>query len=74
MQNKIELVDAIVSLDNIVSTLELVMENMEQEYLDSKDGLEKHFFSRMDCVYLPALNLIQCSACNLLKEMRETTA
>ena len=72
MQNKIELDDAIFFLDNIVSTLELVMEDMEQEHLHSKD-LVQNFYARMESVYPPALNLIQCSAFDLLKEVKEAT-
>lgn len=73
MQNKIDMESASFSLDNIVSTLGLVMEDMEQEHLGSKGGLEGNFFNRMDSVYLPALNLILCSAFDLLKELKEAS-
>lgn len=43
MQNKIDFESVRFSLDNIVSTLGLVMEDIEQEHLDSKEGLEKTF-------------------------------
>ncbi len=73
MEKKIDMDSVKFSLDNIVSTLGLVMEDMEQEHFDSKDGLEGNFFNRMDAVYLPALNLIQNSAFDLLKEVKEAT-
>lgn len=52
MQNKIDFESVRFSLDNIVSTLGLVMEDIEQEHLDSKEGLEKKLFqSHGFCVY-----------------------
>ena len=73
MQYKLDLDGVRVSLDNIVSTLQLVMEDMEQEHLSSKGVLEGNFFNRMGSVYLPVLNLIQCSAFDLLREVEEAT-
>ena len=70
--NKIDLEDVKFSLDNIASTLGPVMEDMEQEHLHSK-GLVQNFYARMESVYPPALNLIQCSAFDLLKEVKEAT-
>jgi len=49
------------------------MEDMEQEHLSSKGVLEGNFFNRMGSVYLPVLNLIQCSAFDLLREVEEAT-
>ena len=74
MQNKIDFESVRFSLDNIVSTLGLVMEDIEQEHLDSKEGLEKNFFNRMDSVFIPDLNLIHNSAFDLLEEVKEATA
>ena len=71
MQNKLDIDGVRFSLDNIVSTLQLVME--EQEHLSSKGVLEGNFFNRMGSVYLPVLNLIQCSAFDLLREVEEAT-
>ena len=73
MQNKLDIDGVRFSLDNIVSTLQLVMEDMEQEHLSSKVVLEGNFFNRMGSVYLPVLNLIQCSAFDLLREVEEAT-
>lgn len=73
MENKIDFENVRFSLDNIVSTLGLVMEDIEQEHLDSKDGLEGNFFKRMDSVFIPALNLIHNSAFDLLEEVKEVT-
>ena len=68
MQNKLDIDGVRFSLDNIVSTLQLVM-----EHLSSKGVLEGNFFNRMGSVYLPVLNLIQCSAFDLLREVEEAT-
>lgn len=73
MQNKLDIDGVRFSLDNIVSTLQLVMEDMEQEHLSSKGVLEGNFFNRMGSVYLPVLNLIQCSAFDWLREVEEAT-
>ena len=73
MQNKLDIDGVRFSLDNIVSTLQLVMEDMEQEHLSSKGVLEGNFFNLMGSVYLPVLNLIQCSAFDLLREVEEAT-
>ena len=70
MQNKLDIDGVRFSLDNIVSTLQLVM---EEEHLSSKGVLEGNFFNRMGSVYLPVLNLIQCSAFDLLREVEEAT-
>ena len=51
MQNKLDIDGVRFSLDNIVSTLQLVMEDMEQEHLSSKGVLEGNFFNRM-CIFL----------------------
>ena len=74
MQNKIDFESVRFSLDNIVSTLGLVMEDIEQEHLDFKDGLEENFFKRMDSVFIPALNLIHSTAFDLLEDVKEATA
>ena len=73
MQNKLDIDGVRFSLDNIVSTLQLVMEDMEQEHLSSKGVLEVNFFNRMGSVYLPVLNLIQCSAFDLLRGVEVAT-
>ena len=73
MQKKLDIDGVRFSVDNIVSTLQLVMEDMEQEHLSSKGVLEVNFFNRMGSVYLPVLNLIQCSAFDLLREVEEAT-
>lgn len=73
MQNKLDIDGVRFYIDNIVSTLQLVMEDMEQEHLSSKGVLEGNFFNRMGSVYLPVLNLIQCSAFDLLREVEEAT-
>ncbi len=74
MENKIDMESVRFSLENIVSTLQLGIEDMEQEHFDSKGCLEGNFYNRMDSVYLPVLNLVYCSAFNLLKEVKEATA
>ena len=73
MDRKIDMEGVSFSLDNIVATFQLVMEDMEQEHLNSKGGLEGNFFARMESVYLPALNLIQCSTFDLQKEVKGAT-
>ena len=59
------------TLNNIVTTLGLILEDMGEEHAAS-DGCEKAFYTRVDDVYLPALDLVQESAVNLLKGMEVT--
>lgn len=68
MENKIELESVKLSLKSIVTTLGLILEDMGEEHEQSK-GVEVAFYTRAEDVYLPALDLIQASACCLLKEM-----
>ena len=56
------------TLNSIVTTLGLILEDMGEEHLAS-DGYERSFYDRMDGVYIPALDLVQESAVNLLKRM-----
>ena len=53
------------SLKEILAAFGLIMEDIEQEHQDTK-GYEACFYTRMDDVYMPALNLILCSIQNLL--------
>lgn len=66
--NKIDLEGAHLSLKGIVSTLGLILEDLETEYASS-EGIEKAFAARVESVYMPALDLIQYSAVDLLKQM-----
>lgn len=56
------------TLNNIVTTLGLILEDMGEEHVAS-DGCAEAFYTRVDNVYLPALDLIQESAFNLLRKM-----
>ena len=56
------------TLNNIVTTLGLILDDMGEEHVAS-DGCAEAFYTRVDDVYLPALDLIQESAFNLLREM-----
>ena len=66
--NKIDLESAQFSLKGIVSALGLILEDLETEYASS-EGIEKAFAARVESVYMPALDLIQYSAVDLLKQM-----
>lgn len=57
-----------VTLNRIVTTLGLILDDMGEEHVQSK-GVEKAFYARAEDVYLPALDLIQESAFCLLKDM-----
>lgn len=59
------------TLNNIVTTLGLILEDMGEEHVAS-DGCAEAFYTRVDDVYLPALDLVQESAVNLLKGMEVT--
>lgn len=59
------------TLHNIVTTLGLILEDMGEEHVAS-DGCAEAFYTRVDDVYLPALDLVQESAVNLLKGMEVT--
>ena len=66
--NKIDLESAQFFLKGIVSTLGLILEDLEEEHASS-EGIEKAFVARVESVYMPALDLIQYSAVDLLKQM-----
>ena len=66
--NIIDLESAQFSLKGIVSALGLILEDLETEYASS-EGIEKAFAARVESVYMPALDLIQYSAVDLLKQM-----
>lgn len=66
--NKIDLESAQLSLKGIVSALGLILEDLEEEHASS-EGIEKAFVARVESVYMPALDLIQYSAVDLLKQM-----
>lgn len=66
--NKIDLESAQFSLKGIVSALGLILEDLEEEHASS-EGIEKAFAARVESVYMPALDLIQYSAVDLLKQM-----
>ena len=66
--NKIDLESAQFSLKGIVSALGLILEDLEEEHASS-EGIEKAFVARVESVYMPALDLIQYSAVDLLKQM-----
>ena len=67
-ENKINLEGAKCFLSSIVITLGLILEDMERDCFRS-EGIEKAFTVRVDEVYMPALNLIQSSAYDLLQRM-----
>ena len=56
------------SIETIFATFGLIMEDMEQEHQDA-EGYEVCFYSRMDDVYMPALNLLLCSIKDLLDKV-----
>ena len=56
------------TLNSIVTTLGLILDDMGEEHVAS-DGCAEAFYARVDEVYIPALDLIQTSAVNLLKGM-----
>lgn len=59
------------TLHSIVTTLGLILEDMGEEHVAS-EGCAEAFYTRVDDVYLPALDLVQESAVNLLKGMEVT--
>ena len=56
------------SLDAINAAFSLIMEDMEKENRDT-EGYEKIFYNRANTVYIPALDLIEWSVHDLLKEV-----
>lgn len=56
------------TLNSIVTTLGLILDDMGEEHV-AYDGCAEAFYARVDEVYIPALDLIQTSAVNLLKGM-----
>lgn len=56
------------TLHSIVTTLGLILEDMGEEHVAS-EGCADAFYTRMDDVYIPALDLVQSSAEALLRGM-----
>ncbi len=52
----------------IFATFGMILEDMEQEHKNSK-GYEASFYTRMEDVYTPALNLVLCSIQDLLEKV-----
>ncbi|MBS6715355.1 MAG: hypothetical protein KH231_07815 [Dialister sp.] len=73
MENKIDMETVRCFLDEINAVFSMIMEDMEQENRDT-EGYEKVFHDRANMVYIPALDLIQRSVHDLLKEVKEATA
>ena len=73
MENKIDMETVRCFLDEINAVFSMIMEDMEQENRDT-EGDEKVFHDRANMVYIPALDLIQRSVHDLLKEVKEATA
>ena len=73
MENKIDMETVRCFLDEINAVFSMIMEDMEQENRDT-EGYEKVFHDHANMVYIPALDLIQRSVHDLLKEVKEATA
>lgn len=73
MENKIDMETVRCFLDEINAVFSMIMDDMEQENRDT-EGYEKAFHYRANMVYIPALDLIQRSVHDLLKEVKEATA
>ena len=56
------------SLRTIFATFGLIVEDMEQEHQDA-ECYEACFYTRMDDVYMPSLDLLLCSIKDLLDKM-----
>lgn len=56
------------TLHSIVTTLGLILEDMGEEHVAS-EGCAEAFYTRVDDVYLPALDLVRSSAEALLRGM-----
>lgn len=66
--SKIDMDGTRFSLKLIFATFGMILEDMEQEHNDSK-GYEASFYTRMEDVYTPALNLVLCSIQDLLEKV-----
>lgn len=68
MDNKLDMENAKVSLEGICATLSLVLEDMDDQNTKCK-GHASVLVNRLDALYLPALEMILCSASDLAGRM-----
>ena len=67
-ENKIDIENAKVSLEGICATLSLVLEDMDDQNTKCT-GHESVLLSRLEALYLPALEMVLCSASDLAGRM-----